>query len=337
MIAVTGATGLLGRVLLFDLLREEQKVRALCRASSDLNAVKKAFFLYHEGSEELWEQIEWVKVDFEDLDSLQAAIVGVKQIYHCAGEVSFDPRKEKKIYKTNVEGTTNLLYATQNSGVESFLHVSSIAVLDGQNAEGEVDETCDFNPKLAHSAYAISKHIAELEVMRASAEGLRVIVVNPGIILGSGNWNKSSGELYSRYKNLPFAPPGSSSYVDVRDVSKACRLLMNSEPKKERYILVSETKSNAWVANYLRAAFGKKKVKVLPSSLLKLAVGLNFLLGWLIPPLRMLNSVNIKALCSQNKESSEQFKNEFDFDFIPIEESLSYHVQHFKNKEKPFL
>lgn len=337
MIAVTGATGLLGRVLLFDLILEEQKVRALCRATSNRKALKEDFFLYHEGTQELWDKIEWVEVDFEDVDSLEKALIGVKRIYHCAGEVSFDPRKEKKIFKTNVEATQNLLYALENTDVESFLHVSSIAVLDGLNAEGEADETCDFNPKLVHSSYAISKHIAELEVMRASAEGLRVIVVNPGIILGSGNWKKSSGELYSKYKNLSFAVPGISSYVDVRDVSKACRLLMNSEPKKERYILVSESKSNEWVANYVRAKFGKKKIKVLPPFLLKLGVGLQVLLGWLIPPLRMLNAVNVRALCSKNKVSSEQFKNEFNFEFIPVEDSLDYHLHNYKNKEKSSL
>lgn len=334
MIAVTGATGLLGRVLVFDLIREAQKVRALCRASSDLKAVKDAFFLYHEGTEKLWEQIEWMEVDFKDLDTLEKALVDVKSVYHCMGEVSFDPRKEEKIYQTNAEGTQNLLYAIENSGVESLLHVSSIAVLDGLNAEGEVDETCDFNPKLTHSSYAISKHIAELEVMRASAEGLRVIVVNPGIILGSGNWKQSSGELYSRYKDLPFAVPGISSYVDVRDVSKASRLLMNSEPKKDRYVLVSESKSNLWVANHIRAFFQKKKAKVLPAFVLKLGVGLQFLLGWLVPPLQLLNAVNVRALCSRSKVSSQQFKNEFNFEFIPVEESLNYHLHHFKNKDK---
>jgi len=334
MIAVTGATGLVGRVLLFDLLKDNQKVRAFFRGSSNLEAVKDAFFEYHEGTEALWSQIEWVEVDFSDLDSLKTGALGVKHIYHCAGEVSFDPKREESLYQTNSKGTENLLYALEGSSVESLLHVSTIAVLDGLNSEGEVDESCDFNPKLAHSPYAISKHIAELEVMRAGAEGLRVVMVNPGIILGSGCWNQSSGALYSKYKNLSLVPNGLSAYVDVRDVSRACQLLMAAEPKKSRYVLVSENKSNLWVANKIRGAFGRSKAKVLPTAFLKVGYGLNVLLGWLIPPLRWLSKPNISALSSKDKVSSAQLIEEFNFEFIPIEKSLEYHLTHFKNKSK---
>ena len=81
--------------------------------------------------------------------------------------------------------------------MKKFLFVSSIAVLDGLNENGELDESSDFNPKIDHSAYAISKHFSEMEVWRASAEGLNVIV-NPGIIIGSGNWKESSGTFIQR-------------------------------------------------------------------------------------------------------------------------------------------
>ena len=64
--------------------------------------------------------------------------------------------------------------------MKKFLFVSSIAVLDGLNENGELDESSDFNPKIDHSAYAISKHFAEMEVWRASAEGLNTVIVNPG-------------------------------------------------------------------------------------------------------------------------------------------------------------
>ena len=64
---------------------------------------------------------------------------------------------------------------------EEIPFVSSIAVLDGLNENGELDESSDFNPKIDHSAYAISKHFSEMEVWRASAEGLNTVIVNPGI------------------------------------------------------------------------------------------------------------------------------------------------------------
>lgn len=120
----------------------------------------------------------------------------MEEVYHCAAKVSFHPKDEKEMYHTNVKGTENLLYACDSSGVEKFLHVSSIAVLDTFNEKGELDETSDFNPKEEHSAYAISKHLSEMEVWRASAEGLNTIIINPGMIVGSGNWGNSSGDIF---------------------------------------------------------------------------------------------------------------------------------------------
>ena len=135
--------------------------------------------------------------DFEDLDSLREALIDIDQVYHCAAIVSFNPQDDKAMNKTNVDGTRNLLYAVENSTVEKFLFVSSIAVLDGYNEQGMMDENSDFNPKLNHSGYAISKHLSEMEVWRASAEGLNTVIINPGLIIGSGNWKKSSGDLIS--------------------------------------------------------------------------------------------------------------------------------------------
>jgi nucleoside-diphosphate-sugar epimerase len=120
----------------------------------------------------------------------------VDEVYHCAAKVSFHPKDEKEMYHTNINGTENLLYICEESAVKKFLHVSSVAVLDNFNEKGELDEDSDFNPKLEHSAYAISKHLSEMEAWRASAEGMNVVIINPGMIVGSGNWTQSSGELF---------------------------------------------------------------------------------------------------------------------------------------------
>ena len=172
MILVTGATGILGRVIVLELLKRGKTVRATKRKSSNLEEVKNSFRFYTENPNEYFEKINWIDVDFDNLNSLEKTLDGVEQVYHCAAKVSFHPNDEKKMYHTNIEGTTQLLYACENSSIKKFLFVSSIAVLDGFNENGELDESSDFNPKIDHSAYAISKHFAEMEVWRASAEGL---------------------------------------------------------------------------------------------------------------------------------------------------------------------
>ncbi len=334
MILVTGATGILGRVIVLELLKRGKTVRATKRKSSNLEEVKNSFRFYTENPNEYFEKINWIDVDFDNLNSLEKALDGVEQVYHCAAKVSFHPNDEKKMYHTNIEGTTQLLYACENSSIKKFLFVSSIAVLDGFNENGELDESSDFNPKIDHSAYAISKHFAEMEVWRASAEGLNTVIVNPGLIIGSGNWNESSGTLFKELGENNYTFSGGTSYVDVRDVAKISVELMEKNIFAERFILVSENKKYEEIANSIKQKLGKPAVKIVPNILLKVTVFLNSILGWLISPLKMANKVNIKSVTEFNKISNQKIKEKLNYEFISVEESLAFHVENYIKSNK---
>ena len=239
MVFVTGATGILGRIIVLELLKKGENVRAAKRPTSNLDEVKHSYSYLTEDHQYLFDKIEWIDIDFNDIHSLQSAVDGADEVYHCAAMVSFKPQDEKELYHTNIEGTKQLLYACENSSVQKFLHVSSIAVLDGFNEKGELDEESDFNPKIEHSAYAISKHLSEMEVWRASAEGLNTIIINPGMIIGSGNWGNSSGDIFPTFENNNFTFSGGTSYVDVRDVAKIAVELMAKDAFGQRFILLS--------------------------------------------------------------------------------------------------
>lgn len=244
MVLVTGATGILGRVIVLELLKRGETVRATKRNTSNLSEVKSSYRFYTENTSEYFDKIEWVDVDFNDLFSLEDALVGVDEVYHCAATVSFHPNMQNTMFRTNINGTKNLLTACEGSWVKKFCFVSSTAVLDGLNDEGEQDETSDYNPKIDHSAYAISKHFSEMEVWRASAEGLNMVIVNPGIIIGSGNWNESSGLIFENFSR-GYSFSGGTSYIDVRDVAKASIELMKKNVFGERFILISENRRYA--------------------------------------------------------------------------------------------
>jgi nucleoside-diphosphate-sugar epimerase len=269
-------------------------------------------------------------VDFESMESLSNALNGVEEVYHCAAKVSFHPDDKKQMYQTNITGTRQLLYACEGSSVKKFLFVSSIAVLDGLNEEGMLDETSDFNPKVDHSSYAISKHFSEMEVWRASAEGLQTVIVNPGIIVGSGNWNSSSGTLFKELGDRSYTFSGGASYVDVRDVAKISVELMEKNVFGERFILISENKKYQEVANFIKQKSGKPTIKILPNGLLKVGVFLNTVLGWLISPLKMVNAVNVKSVTEFNKISNQKIKEKLNWVFIPVEESLAFHFENYK-------
>ena len=329
MILVTGATGILGRVIVLELLKRGKNVRATKRKSSNLKEVKDSFKFYTDNHTDFFDKIDWVDVNFEDINSLQNILVGVEEVYHCAAKVSFHPADRKKMYHTNIDGTKNLLIACEDSSVKKFLFVSSIAVLDGLNEQGEMDENSDFNSKLEHSAYAKSKHFSEMEVWRASAEGLNTVTINPGMIIGSGNWKESSGMIFENFeKSYTFS--GGTSYVDVRDVAKIAVDLMEKNIFGERFILISENKKYAEMGSLVRRKLGKSTPKIVSKSLLDFGRMLNFLLGWLIPPLKMANKTNIESITTFSNISNQKIKEKLDYQFIPVEESLAFHYNNYR-------
>lgn len=334
MIFVTGATGILGRVIVLELLKKGKNVRASKRPGSNLNDVRHSYSFYTENPDDFFNKINWVDVDFDDIDALQEALKGVDEVYHCAAKVGFHPKDEKEMYHTNVKGTENLLFACEGSGVKKFLHVSSIAVLDIFNEKGELDENSEFNPKEEHSAYAISKHLAEMEVWRASAEGLNTIIVNPGMIIGSGNWGQSSGDIFPTFENNGFTFSGGTSYVDVRDAARISIQLMEKNAFGERFILISENQKYAELGKQIRSQLGLKEAKILTKSQLNLGRLANILLGWLIPKLRIITKSNIEAISSLNTISNQKIKKELDYQFIPVKESVDFHLKNYINDKK---
>ncbi|SMP25089.1 NAD-dependent epimerase/dehydratase family protein [Chryseobacterium profundimaris] len=334
MVFVTGATGILGRVIVLELLKKGKNVRAAKRTASNLDDVKHSYSFYAENPDGFFNKIEWVNVDFDDIQSIQDALKGIDEVYHCAAKVGFNPDDEKEMYHTNVKGTQNLLYACEGSEIKKFLFVSSIAVLDIDNENGELDEDSDFNPKEDHSAYAISKHLAEMEVWRASAEGLNVVIVNPGMIIGSGNWGNSSGDIFPTLEKNSFTFSGGTSYADVRDVAEISVELMEQNIFGERFIIISENKKYAELAKHVRKELGLKEAKILSKFQLTMGVLANMLFGWLIPKLKMVTKSNVEAISRMKTISNKKVKERLNYTFIPLEETIDFHLKNYINDKK---
>ncbi|WP_449388122.1 NAD-dependent epimerase/dehydratase family protein [Chryseobacterium lineare] len=334
MVFVTGATGILGRVIVLELLKRGKNVRASKRPTSNLEEVRHSYTFYTENPDSFFDKIEWTEVDFDDIQSIQEALKGVDEVYHCAAKVGFNPADDKEMDHTNVKGTQNLLYACEGSGVTKFLYVSSIAVLDIHNENGELDEDSDFNSKDEHSAYAISKHLAEMEVWRASAEGLKTVIINPGMIIGSGNWGNSSGDIFPTMEKNSFTFSGGASYADVRDVAEISIELMDKNIFGERFIIISENKRYAEMAQKVRKALGLKEAKVLSKFQLNMGVVANMLLGWLIPALRMVTKSNVEAISNMEIISNKKVKERLNYTFIPLEETIDFHLKNYINDKK---
>ena len=191
MVLVTGGTGLVGSHLLLKLAQQNKSVRALYRKGANLERVKTVFSYYSKNSKSLYETIEWAEADLNDLPKLTLAFKDITHVYHCAAYISFDPSNYKILRATNIKGTANIVNLSIANKVEKLCYVSSVATL-GYDADLITEET-QWEGNQNQSVYAISKYGAEMEVWRASQEGVAAVIVNPGVILGPGFWNSGSG------------------------------------------------------------------------------------------------------------------------------------------------
>ncbi|MDQ3047032.1 MAG: NAD-dependent epimerase/dehydratase family protein [Bacteroidota bacterium] len=263
MILVTGGTGLVGSHLLYDLTRSGESVRATKRANSDLGNVKKVFSYYTQDPIELLNRIQWIDTDLLDIYSVLEAMQGITYVYHCAAMVSFESKDQLEMMRSNTEGTANMVNAALEKKVARFCHVSSIASLGRAEKGALTSEEHFWKSSPDNSNYAISKYGAEREVWRASEEGLNVIIVNPSLIIGPGNWEKSSSNMFRKaYKGISFYTNGVNGFVDVRDVSSLMIRLMQSELSNQRFIINAENASFRHYFDLIHSGFSKRKPSI---------------------------------------------------------------------------
>jgi nucleoside-diphosphate-sugar epimerase len=224
MIFVTGASGLVGSHLIQSLIDKGLLVRALYRQT--IPTFKGA------------EKVNWIKGDMLEVATLEEAMQGVSHVYHCAAIVSFSPKQAATMLHANVEGTANVVNACIRHEIQKLVYVSSVAALGRIRKGAPVDEHMNWTPETSNSIYGKSKYLAEMEVWRGMGEGLNVAIVNPVIILGAGDWNKGSSEIFkSAYNEFPWYTTGVSGFVDVMDVIDAMQILMQSDVQGQRYII----------------------------------------------------------------------------------------------------
>tara|TARA_B100001093_G_scaffold516011_1_gene593751 strand:+ start:1085 stop:2095 length:1011 start_codon:yes stop_codon:yes gene_type:complete len=258
MILITGASGMLGSHILFQLCKTENRIRAIKRENSNIKNVLKIFSFYSNEAENLLSKVEWVTADILNQDQLNNAFEGVKKVYHCAAKISFSKNHKTILFQTNVEGTKNIVNLCLYHKVEKLCHVSSVAAI-GSYPNGEtVNEQTPWTNSPENSSYSLSKYHGELEVWRGIEEGLNAVIVNPAVILGPGNWTKGSSKMFSLvYNGLSYYSTGITGFVDVKDVVFLIIELMESKINSERFILSSENISFKKILGYIARSMNK--------------------------------------------------------------------------------
>jgi len=332
MILVTGGTGLVGAHLLYSLVNSNKKIRAIYRNEKKFEHVKRIFSYYTSTPEDLFNKIEWVNSDLNDIPSFTDAFEGITHVYHCAAFVSFEPDKFDLLQKTNIEGTANTVNFCISNSIKKLCYISSVAAIGTPKKGLAATEKTEWNPENNNSVYAITKYGAELEVWRGTQEGLDAVIINPGVIIGPGIWHYGSGSIIKTVANgLPYYTSGSMGYVDVNDVVKCMISAMESDLKNERFICVAESWSYKQflitTAQLLEVTPPKKEAK---PWLLQLGWRLDWLKHTFTGKRRKLTKRLVNSLQSKSNYDNTKIKEALKITFTPIKDSLKQTCAKFK-------
>ena len=320
-ILITGATGLVGSAIARRCLSDNHSVSALFRAGSDRS------LLGDNAS-----KINWIEGDILDIKSLEIAIEGIDFVIHAAAIVSFVPRDRDIMYKVNREGTANVVNVCLKSGIQKLCYVSSIAALGRpdprkivQGQDTVLDESQRWEDSPENSEYAKSKYLAELEVWRGIAEGLNAVIVNPTLVLGEGDWTKSSTQIFKYvYKQKPFYTTGLANYVDVVDVAEIVYQLMLSDISGERFLLNGGSISYQNLFNTIADAMHKKR----PS--FRVGTGLSEVIWriekvrtWLLGTKPLITKETAQSGGRRITYNNTKIKKALRFNFQPLEKTVT--------------
>jgi nucleoside-diphosphate-sugar epimerase len=327
MILVTGGTGLVGAHLLLHLIESHsmgnEKVRAIYRSIASVEKTKSLFSTYKK--ESLFEHIEWIPADITDVPSLEIAFQNIDIVYHCAALISYDPKDEDRLRKTNIEGTANIVNFCIEYAIKKLCFFSSIATLgDLLPHEKFITEETEWNPENPHNDYAISKYGAEMEVWRGQQEGLDVIIINPGFIIGPvlkfQDWERGSGQLLTKVKNgLKYYTLGSTGFIAVTDVVRIAHQLMQSDIVNERFTLVGQNSIFRDILNTMADAVGVQKPHIHAKPfLMELLWKLDWIAATIFQQQRKLTNTTAKSLYSNTLYSNQKIKDALQTEFINI-------------------
>ena len=230
MIAVTGATGHVGNVLVRELVRGGRSVRAVVPESETTEAIAGL-------------NVEVVRADVRDLDSLVAAFAGADLVYHLAGIITISGGQARLLHEVNVLGARNVGQACLKAGVRRLVYTSSVHALAVPPQGVPVCETSEFRPEALDGDYARSKAHASIEILKCVEQGLDAVMVFPSGIIGPYDFRLSEmGHLFLDFARgrLKAYVDGAYDFVDVRDVVAGLLSAAEKGRSGEGYILSGE-------------------------------------------------------------------------------------------------
>ncbi len=240
-VLVTGATGFLGKHLIRLLLDSDAEVRVRAFSRSPYPDVDDG-------------RVESVRGDITVADDVVSAVDGVDEIYHLAGVVDRSPSDHWLAYRVHVEGTRNLCEAMRGSRPRRCVVVSSSGTVAVSREPVVHTEESGYKQAVVHEwPYYLSKIYQEKQALwYCEHRDLPIVVVNPSLLLGSGDDRLSSTNDVRLFLKgqIKLIPSGGLNLVDVRDAAAGLVGAMRHGTVGERYLLGGENLTfRQWIAH----------------------------------------------------------------------------------------
>jgi dihydroflavonol-4-reductase len=249
---VTGATGFVGAAVARALLGAQWQVRVLARPGSDRRNLKSLDVEVSEG-------------DLADSNSLERAAQGCDGLFHVAADYRLGARDPAELYRSNVEGTRNVLSAAHRSGVQRIVYTSSVATIGipADGTPGDEQSANSLENMIGH--YKRSKYLAEEVVREAVRDGISVVIVSPSTPVGPGDVKPTpTGQLVldAAAGRMPAYVDTGLNIVHVDDVAAGHLLAYERGRAGERYILGGQDMSLREILELIARLEGRNPPRV---------------------------------------------------------------------------
>ena len=261
---VTGANGFVGCHVVRALVARGSHVRALVREGADLRGL--------EGVD-----CELAYGDLRDRAAVERAVVGCDEVYHVAADYRLWVIDEAPMYAANVEGTRNVISAAAAAHVKQIVHTSTVGALGiGTGGIGREDTPVAIDQMVG--PYKRSKFLAQQEALKAAAEGIPIVIVNPSTPIGPYDYKPTpTGRIIVDFLNrrMPAYVETGLNLVGVEDCARGHLLAAERGRIGEKYILGGE---NLTLKEMLRRL---SRLSALPAPRVRIpfAVALGFAYG----------------------------------------------------------
>ena len=186
--------------------------------------------------------IEVVSGDLRDSESVERAVTGCGLVFHVAADYRLWAKDPDELYRSNVEGTRNLLNAARRAGVDRVVYTSTVGCI-GIPKDRPGSEDTEVHLEQMTGAYKRSKFQAEQVAIEFARSGFPVVIVNPTAPMGDHDFKPTpTGKIVVDYLKgaMPAFVDTGLNLVDVEDTAQGHLLAAERGRQGERYILGCE-------------------------------------------------------------------------------------------------